>query len=198
MDDNFVDDDLASTAWGEPEPRLFPKREEPVKRGPGRPPKGDHPRSPGQLGILDAPEFRDELPGVGYLMSGLGARRKKQPFKYEKILGIVRDHPGKPALIGRWTRDGKVLQTRRRDTDLSKIRKWLDEQCPLESWSVHGRTTPNSWHWRELWVVFHGPQTQEEHDADLAFRRKQGERFRTNSKGKPVDLVVPPYDRGGV
>lgn len=134
-------------------------------------------------GPLEKPEIVRQVPiSTGQnaeYMDMIRAKRKPKPFKYEKILDMVRQHnlplieqgyPPQPAIIARFNRGGRAKQGRDARDWSSRIRRWLDEKHPTEKWVINIRAQKDSWYVMELYATFKGTQTIEEHEADVTRR----------------------------
>ena len=119
-------------------------------------------------GALTRPVFSDIPP------PHIGGRRKKKPFPYGRLLDIVREHPGQPAIIARFTKGPRKTTWNQARYQKDRTRKWLDENCPLEEWRLSIRTTMDTWGDRELWVMYVGPWSTEEMELDRK-RRKEAQ-----------------------
>ena len=121
-----------------------------------------------------------ERPMFGVMPEGhVGGRRRKTPFPYKRLIGIVREHPGQAACIAKFP-GGPNLTKKRTLAQATYARdrtnRWLEENFPLENWQVSTRTTAGSWCDRELWVQLLG--TFETEQEALQFRKERAAKWR--------------------
>ena len=86
---------------------------------------------------------------------------RKKEFEFEKIINMVREHPGQWAKIAEY-KGGREFTRKSCNSAYQRVANYLKREFPLEDWQGSKRVTPDTWADRELWVTFRGTMTPEE------------------------------------
>jgi hypothetical protein len=123
-------------------------------------------QKPAVSGALARPEF-------GAIPPPRKEKKPKAPFPYGFLIDTVREHPNIPAAIAVFKKGTKRHTQMQVVYARDKVRKWLEENHPLENWRISVRTTPDTWCERKLYVEYLGTFDSLEEATDFRKRRRR-------------------------